>query len=128
MSERTKRAANPGVEAWFAATDSLLMFVSALTLGEVRNGAERLSRRDPIGASVHLERLARLKSTFGPRILPVTGPIAEEWGRLDALAGPLPIVDGLIAATALVHNLIVVTRNTADFERTGASVLNPFSS
>jgi predicted nucleic acid-binding protein len=63
---------------------------------------------------------------YRDRILAVTVAIAEEWGRLNALPQPLPVVDGLIAATAKVHRLVLVTRNVADVERTGITVLNPF--
>jgi predicted nucleic acid-binding protein len=127
VSELRKRQPNVGARAWAEATDGSLMFLSVLTVGELRNGADRLLRRDPHRASAYLGSLSELKLQFGDRILPITDPVAEEWGRLDALFGPLPIVDGLIGATAVVHGLTVVTRNTADFTRAGVSVLNPFT-
>lgn len=102
------------------------MFVSVLTLGEIRIGAERLQRRDPIGASVHFQRLVQLRTGYAGRILPVTFDVAERWGQLTA-ARPLPAIDGLIAATALIHGLTVVTRKEGDFRPAGVSVLNPFS-
>jgi len=97
-----------------------------LSLGEIHRGAERLLPRDPIRASSYLTWLATLESRYAGRLLPVTLEIAHRWGGLS-VNQPLPSVDGLIAATALVHNLTVVTRNTADFARAGVSVLNPFT-
>ena len=70
--------------------------------------------------------LGGLLSAYRDRILPVTTDVAEEWGRLNALPKPLPVVDGLIAATAKVHRLTLVTRNVADVVRAGVTVVNPF--
>jgi predicted nucleic acid-binding protein len=66
-----------------------------------------------------------LVTAYADRIVPVTVEIAETWGRLNA-GSPLPVVDGLLAATALVHDWTFVTRNGADVERTGVRLLNPF--
>src|SRR5207244_1886286 len=94
--------------------------------GEIRQGIERLRRRDRRQAA-DLERwLGMLRQEFEERILPVTTAVAEAWGRLTA-PGPLPPVDGLLAATALTHGLTLVTRDTARLERTGIPLLNPWT-
>jgi predicted nucleic acid-binding protein len=94
-------------------------------VGEIRQGVERLRRRDPKQATVFERWLATLRRDHGDRVLPITVGIAEEWGRLN-VPDPLPVVDGLLAATAKVHDLTLVTRNTGQVERTGAKLLNPF--
>jgi toxin FitB len=89
-------------------------------------GIERRRRRDPIRARPLEVWLAGLLLNFSSRVLPVTQAIAERWGRL-AVPDPLPVVDGLITATAIEHGLTLVTRNVADMERTGVTILDPFS-
>jgi len=101
-------------------------YLSALTVGELRRGVELRRRTDPRAANSLDRWLKGLEAHYGERILPVTASIAARWGRI-CLEQPLPVVDGLIAATALDHDLTVVTRNTEDFRRSGADVLNPFS-
>lgn len=116
---------NAGVRAWFDAVDEADLFLSVLVVGELRQGVERIQRRDAPGArslSIWLERLIEQHTD---RILPVDIAIAELWGRLN-VPDPLPTVDGLLAATALVNDLTLVTRNLADIARTGARTLNPF--
>lgn len=126
VSEVRKPAANPGVRQWFSGVPSEDLFLSVLVVGEVRRGIERLRQRDPAQAAVYEAWLTTLRRDYADRILPVTTEIAEEWGRLNA-RDPLPVIDGLLAATAHVHGLILVTRNTADFARTGVRLLNPFT-
>lgn len=108
-----------------AETAAERIFFSVLVTGEIRSGIERLRRRDQAGAEVLERWLLRLFREHGDRILPVNAEIAETWGRLNAMA-TLPTVDGLLAATAVVHGLTVVTRNVRDLGRTGVPVLNPF--
>jgi hypothetical protein len=100
--------------------------LSVLVVGEIRQGVERLRRRDPKQAKVFDRWLGDLRRDYGERILPVTAAVAEEWGRLN-VPDPLPVVDGLLAATAKAHNLTLVTRNTGHVERAGVPLLNPFS-
>jgi len=101
-------------------------FLSVLTVGEIRRGIE-LHRAKDAKAAGALERwLLGLEAHYADRILPITAEIADRWGRLS-LTQPLPVSDGLIAATGLEHKLTVVTRNIADFERSGVNTLNPFS-
>ena len=125
LSELRKSRPSPAVEAWMDGVEPDELFVSVLTLGEIRRGIE-LRRGKDQAAGRSLERwLNGLESHYADRILPVSAAIADRWGRLSPKQ-PLPVTDGLIAATALEHNLTVVTRNTADFERSGANVLDPF--
>lgn len=114
------------VQRWYAATDGDELFLSVLVIGEIRLGIERLRRRDAV-QSVRLEqKLLSVETLMAGRILPVTQAIAERWGRLNA-PDPLPVIDGLLAATALEHDLTLVTRNVRDVERSGVHLLNPFS-
>lgn len=101
------------------------LFVSVLTLGELRRGAERISRRDPRSAAALRAWLERTRVRFRDRIVGVGGAVADRWGRVSA-ADPLPDVGGLRAATALGHGMTVVTRNVRHMAPTGALHLNPF--
>lgn len=111
--------------AWLRSVDPLSIHLSALTLGEIMRGIALKQKSDPQAASHLHEWLRKLRYDHNDRILPVTDAIAVEWGRIAAIR-PRVDVDGLIAATAIVHDLIVVTRNVVDFDDTGASVINPW--
>lgn len=126
ISEARRAAGDANVKAWFAATSSYELYLSVLVLGEIRQGIERVRRRDRTQAHVLDAWLATLRERYDDRLLPITDEIAEEWGRLN-VPDPLPSVDGLLAATARVHNLTLVTRNVADVARTGVRLLNPFA-
>ena len=126
VSEVRKPQANPHVRAWFASAPDERLYLSVLTVGEIRRGIERLRRRDPAQAAVFEAWLAGLHQHYADRLLPVTAEIAEEWGRLN-VPDPIPTVDGLLAATAQVRDLVLVTRNTADLARTGVRLLDPFT-
>ena len=119
--------AYPPVMAWFAATHEAELFTSVLVLGEARRGVESIRRRDRVAAQALEQWLLRLRETFADRVLPVDDDIAERWGALN-VPDPVPAVDGLLAATALVHDLTLVTRNVRDVERTGVRLYNPFPS
>jgi predicted nucleic acid-binding protein len=117
---------NPGVAAWFDSVEDDGLFLSVLVLGELRKGVERARSNDPIKA-VALERwLAGLNQAFGDQVLPITAAVADVWGRVSAIR-PISTVDGLLAATAVVHDLTLVTRNVSDVAHTGVRLLNPFS-
>ncbi|MFQ8433775.1 type II toxin-antitoxin system VapC family toxin [Amaricoccus sp. W119] len=111
--------------SWLRHADPSAIYLSALTIGEIMRGIELRRRRD-LRTAAHLAQwLAGLRRDFADRILAVTPEIAMEWGRIAALR-PRGDIDALIAATAIVHGLIVVTRNVKDFDDTGVVVLDPW--
>jgi len=121
-----KRAERSVVE-WFDGLADQEVYLSVLTIGEIRRGVESVRRRDPDSASALDSWLSRLTEAHRDRILQVDRAIAEEWGRMN-VPDPLPVVDGLLAATARIVGLTLATRNVADVESTGVEVLNPFGS
>lgn len=126
LSEARKAKGNPGVKRWMKATASSDLYLSVLVIGEIRQGIERLRRRDPDQASGFDTWLERLGEEYTERILAVTLVVADEWGRMNA-PDPLPAVDALLAATAKVHGLTLVTRNTTELARTGVRLFDPFT-
>lgn len=122
---RKKERCDPRVRDWYAGIAESDIYISVVVLGEIRRGAELLRRRDSVAAASLDAWLFTLRASLGNRLLPVTDEIADRWGRLG-IPDALPMADGLLAATALVHDLVLVTRNTRDVERSGARVLNPF--
>lgn len=102
------------------------LFLSVLTIGEIRRGVESIRRRDASAAAVLDAWLSRLVALHRERLLPVSEPVAEEWGRLG-VPDSLPVIDGLLAATAKVHGLTLVTRNASDVRRIGVPELDPFA-
>jgi predicted nucleic acid-binding protein len=126
VSELRKGArANEHVLAWLAPIDGADLFFSVLVVGELRQGVERLRLRDASQAE-RLDRwLRKLVDDYAARLLPVDERVAELWGRLN-VPDPISAVDGLLAATAIVHDLTLVTRNVRHVERTGVRFLNPF--
>jgi toxin FitB len=116
---------NRHVTAWYQSVEFDDLCLSVLVVGELRGGIEQLRQRDPRRA-IRLDRsLVLIADMFADRIMRIDRRVAESWGRLNA-ERRVAVVDGLIAATALVHALIVVTRNVRDFAGTGAQILNPF--
>jgi predicted nucleic acid-binding protein len=112
--------------SWMRSVDPRNVHLSVITLGEVMRGIALKQKSDP-RAAVHLEEwLRRIQLDHMDRILPITDRIAIEWGRLSAIR-PRGDADGLIAATATVHDLILVTRNVRDFDDTGVSLLDPWN-
>jgi len=127
ISELMRPRPEPAVVRWFDDIPAGTLYVSVLTLGEIRRGVEGLAegrRRARLAAWLESE----LPAWFEDRVLAVDRDVADEWGRLAARAKrPLPAIDSLIAATALRHRLSLVTRNTADFAALpGLDVVNPW--
>lgn len=119
------RRGTPQAVSWLRSADPLSVHLSALTLGEIMRGIALRQKLDPKAAAHLAEWLRKLRHDHADRILTVTDEIAVEWGRIAAIR-PRGDIDGLIAATAIVHDLILVTRNVKDFEDTGAAVINPW--
>jgi len=126
LSELQKeQRCHPNVQNWYNSVNAEQLFLSVLVIGEIRQGIERLRYRDAVQANVIEQRLVTVKNVMQGRILPITQAVAERFGYLNS-PNPLPVIDGLLAATALEHDLILVTRNTKDVERSGVKLLNPF--
>lgn len=126
VSETIRTTPNKAVIAWLDQLPGEALFVSVLTLGEIRKGIEALSdkrRREKLRLWLEHD----LPAWFEGRVLPVDLAVADRWGRLLAEAGrPLPTIDSLLAATALHYELRLVTRNARDFDYAGLEVINPF--
>jgi len=126
LSEIRKPNTDPNVDEWIRDVDSDRLYLSVLVLGEIRQGIERLRRRDAKRAAEFDAWLLELQRHYDDRIVHIDAETADIWGRLNS-ERTLPVVDGLLAATALRHSFTVVTRNVKDFVGTGASVLDPFN-
>lgn len=127
ISELRRPRPDRGLMEWWEQVSASRLYLSVLTVGELHRGIERVrGRGDGRRADALAGWLARVVRQFAERIVPVTAEVAAEWGRQDHNQ-PISVVDGLIAATAKVHELTVVSRNGRDMERTGARVHNPFS-
>lgn len=113
------------VAAWYESVRDGDLHLSVLVLGEIRKGVELARPKDPAKARVLATWLANVEAAFGERILPIDGRVADEWGRMSA-ERPIPTIDGLLAATAKVHGMTLVTRNAPDVAGLGTKVLNPF--
>jgi predicted nucleic acid-binding protein len=129
VSELIRPKPDGNLIRWLAGADERIMFLSVLTLGEIRSGIARLpagSRRGRFESWLQVD----LRSRFEDRILPVDAAVADRWGAISAAAfargKPVPVVDGLLAATALHHNLSLVTRNIVDVAGTGVPAINPW--
>ncbi len=126
ISELRRKQPDANVVAWFERRTPQSLFLSVLTLGEIRKGIERLidaKRRQILVDWLQVE----LPTFFLGRVLSVDAPVADRWGRLQGEASrPLPAIDGLLAATALQHDLTLVTRNVKDFQDLGVNIVNPW--
>ena len=116
---------DPNVASWYEKIDDASLYLSVLVIGEIRKGIERIRPKDNAQANAIEKWLQAVDKAFGERILPVDRAVANEWGRLNA-SRPLPVIDGLLAATAKTHRMTLVTRNTADIAGLDVYILNPF--
>ena len=113
------------VSAWYASIADRDLFLSTLVLGEIRKGIE-LARPREADKAAALERwLRQVEAAFGSRVLGIDNAVSDQWGRMSAIR-PIPVIDGLLAATAMTNGLTLVTRNDRDIVGLGAAVLNPF--
>lgn len=127
ISEIRKGArCDPNVAAWYESVSQEFLYVSVLVLGEIRKGIERAQLKNPDYARNLDQWLAQLRDIFSERIITIDAAIADDWGRMSA-GRTLSVIDGLLAATARVHGMTLVTRNTSDVADLGAKTLNPFS-
>ena len=129
ISEAVRLKPEPRVMAWIEAAEEALLFLSVLTLGEIRKGVAAIpqgKRRSHLEMWLEVELQAR----FSGRILSIDEAVADRWGLLAANAKrkgkPLSAIDGLLAATAIHHNLTIVSRNVGDFANTQVPVVNPW--
>ena len=125
VSEMRKRSPDQGVRAWFQAVPASELFLSCLTIGEIRLGIERLRRKDEVQARAIERWLTGLRTLYRDRIVAIDTEVTEAWGRINA-QGSMPVIDSLLAATALAWDWTIVTRNTADFAASGARLLDPW--
>jgi predicted nucleic acid-binding protein len=131
IAELTRERCDPHVRAWAEAQPEERLFISVLTLGEYRKGIANLPAIDP-AAERYSDRLGRLQERFADRVIDITSDIAMTWGVISGtvkrLSGhPPPVIDTLLAATAIRSNLYLATRNVRDVEQSGAAVFNPWS-
>lgn len=117
--------AHPKVRQWFEKVEDKNLHLSVLVLGEIRRGIERLRSKDPKQAYLLEDWLTGLEREFSDRILGIDIQIAECWGRISAYQ-PTSTTDGLLAATAITHGMVLVTRNVRHVAHTGVRTLNPF--
>ena len=129
ISEIVSPKPDERVLRWLEATDESMFYLSVLTLAEIRKGCEGLAigkRRRLLESWLEVDLQAR----FSGRILPISWAVADRWGSLAAVAKRkglgLPVIDGLLAATAMEHQLTIVSRNTSDFKAVGVPLLNPW--
>lgn len=127
LSELRRPRPHPSVRDWFAQRPAATLFLSVLTLGEIRKGVQRVA--DPRRRRALSDWLeADLPAFFTGRVLAVNAAVADRWGRLVAKAGrPLPAIDSLLPATAAAHGLVLVTRNLHDFAGLPVQVFSPWA-
>lgn len=116
---------DPNVSNWFSTIDQEFIYLSILVTGEVRKGIELKRAKDPTQALLLEQWLMKIETHYFGRILPINAETCDIWGKLNAIR-PLPVIDSLLAATALQHDLTLVTRNVKDMQDTGAKLFNPF--
>jgi predicted nucleic acid-binding protein len=123
---RKRERANPNVVQWISRTPVREIGTSVLVIAEIRHGIDLKRRSDPEQAKSLDRWFTQMRTRLADRVLPIDEPIAQAWA-LMGIPDPLPPVDGLLAATAKVHGLTLVTRNVADIAGSGVPLLDPFS-
>ena len=117
---------DPSVAKWYEKIEDASLYLSVLVIGEIRKGIDRVRSNDNAQANAIENWLLAVDRAFGERILPIDRAVANEWGRLNANR-PLPVIEGLLAATAKIHRMTLVTRNIADIADLDVHILNPFA-
>jgi hypothetical protein len=125
LSETRKKQADERVISFLSSTEPSTLYISVLTLGELRKGVALKKRSDKDAAKKIAAWVDGLEFSFGDRILAIDAATASLWGELSAQR-PRPVIDTLLAATAIVHELTLVTRNTADVQDIDLRLLNPW--
>jgi predicted nucleic acid-binding protein len=125
ISELRKPGCDPNVRQWYASIEGAGEYISSLTVGELTRGVHQLAKRDAAQAARLSDWLNVIKEEYASRIIAVDTAAAIVWGRWSA-SGPVPVADGLMAATAYINDWTFVTRNVKGVERTGVRTLNPF--
>ena len=126
LAESRRKTVNKNLEAWLTKVPDEALFISVLTLGEIRYGIEKLLKgKRRVQLTLWLEH--ELAAWFGERVLALDLEIADQWGYIRALHRTLPAIDSLLAATAMTRHLTLVTRNVKDFvDIDGLKILNPW--
>ena len=122
---RKKQHCNSGVYRWFRGVEDSSIYLSVLVTGEIRKGIELKRHKDPVQSLVLEQWLMKLQENYSNRILNFDSETCDIWGKLNAIR-PLPVIDSLLAATAIQHQLTLVTRNVKDLKGIGVTLLNPF--
>ena len=129
LSELIKKKPDPNVESWFYSQNEDSLYISVISFGELRKGISKLTDNSNKKVKL-LEWVEGLEKRFLGRIIDINLDVAENWGHilgeLEKKGKTLPIIDSLIACTAITHSMIAVTRNTKDMTRSGVELINPF--
>jgi predicted nucleic acid-binding protein len=126
ISETRKRVPDANVMSWFRETDEKDLYLSVLTLGEMQKGIARRRAADPQLAASLEHWLSGIEELFADRLIPIDAAVAKAWGEFQA-GGPLPVIDTLLAATAKIHDMSLITQNIKDVATTGVSIINPWN-
>jgi predicted nucleic acid-binding protein len=127
ISETRRKKADEGVMEFIHSQPSAALFISVLTIGELKKGVDIATRLNPAEAIILNQWFSWVKSTYQDRFIEINHEVAEIWGQLSAIR-TLPMVDGFLAATAIAQNMTLVTRNVRDFTGLNISLLNPWKS